>query len=364
MSKYIPSRRRCLSALACIVASSGVVSSWGATPNIELLEQASVVSPKWQSLAQLDIARVGTKLVSVGERGVIGISEDSAKSWHQVKTPVSCTLTRVYFVDARVGWAIGHSGVILKTIDAGTTWIKQFDGVAAAQAELAAERSAQNDTELSQRRIEDAQRLVSEGPDKPFLAMQFTDSQRGVVVGAYGLAFKTIDGGSTWRSMMGELAAANQRHLYSVLSTDGGMLIAGEQGVMVSSSGEDGAYSLIPLLAKSTIFGMLKTGKSVIAFGLKGAAFRRAGEGSAWTRIDFPPLSITAGIHMSNGSLILGNEAGQLFSSEDDGLTFRSLPVRNPEPISGLVEAADGTIVRVGVRGINRIVLGTNEGRQ
>lgn len=364
MSINMTSRRQWLSALACMVAGAGAASSWGATSKIELLEQSSVISPKWRSLVQLDVARAGTRLVSVGERGIVVISDDNAKSWRQVKVPVSSTLTRVHFADNHVGWVIGHGGVILKTVDGGETWIKQFDGVVAAQVELAAAKSAQNGAEASQRRIEDAQRLMSEGPDKPFLAMQFADAKRGVVVGAYGLAFRTLDGGGSWQSMMGELDAANQRHLYAVLSTDGGLLIAGEQGVMVSSSGEGGVYSVIPLPAKSTIFGLLNTGSTVIAYGLKGGAFRRHADGSGWTRIELPLLSITAGLRMSNGDLLLGNEAGQLFRSGDGGVTFRLLPVTNQEPISGLVEAADGTIVRAGARGVSRVMFDAKEHKQ
>ena len=49
---------------------------------------------------QLGLARAGSKLVSVGERGVILLSEDEGNSWTQAKSvPVSVTLTAVTFSD-------------------------------------------------------------------------------------------------------------------------------------------------------------------------------------------------------------------------------------------------------------------------
>jgi hypothetical protein len=37
----------------------------------------------------------------------------------------------------------------------------------------------------------EAEGLVQDGPDKPFLGLHFADAKRGWVVGAYGLALAT-----------------------------------------------------------------------------------------------------------------------------------------------------------------------------
>ena len=72
----------------------------------------------------LAVARAGDRLVTVGERGRVLLSDDSGKTWRQAESvPVSVTLTAVTFADARSGWATGHAGVVLHTVDAGNTYL-------------------------------------------------------------------------------------------------------------------------------------------------------------------------------------------------------------------------------------------------
>src|SRR5688572_25730862 len=78
------------------------------------------------------IARAGNRLVSVGVRGLIVMSDDEGKSWRQAASPVSSDLVAVRFVTPSRGWASGHDGVILSTEDGGNRWVKQLDGRMAA----------------------------------------------------------------------------------------------------------------------------------------------------------------------------------------------------------------------------------------
>lgn len=66
-----------------------------------------------------DATRVGDRIVAVGERGHIIYSDDEGKTWVQGEVPVSVTLTAIDFGTDTHGWAVGHSGVVLKTTDAG-----------------------------------------------------------------------------------------------------------------------------------------------------------------------------------------------------------------------------------------------------
>src|SRR5690606_22399355 len=74
------------------------------------------------------IARAGDRLVAVGQRGHILVSEDAGKSWSQASVPVSSDLVAVSFASASHGWAVGHGGVVLKTEDGGLSWAVQLDG--------------------------------------------------------------------------------------------------------------------------------------------------------------------------------------------------------------------------------------------
>lgn len=336
----------------------------GASPALsDVLDAPAQMSARAGSLVQLGVNRAGNRLVSVGERGVILLSDDDGKTWRQSKTvPVSVTLTRVSFIDAKTGWAIGHGGVILGTQDAGETWAKQLDGIAAAKLELVqakAENSGVGAGTAAERRLADAERLVADGADKPFLAIHFFDAKRGLVVGAYGLAFGTEDGGQSWKSLMGRLNMANGGHLYAIHAAQGGLYLAGEQGMLLSSTDSGVTFSKSEFPGKGTLFGLVstKSGHVLLAYGLKGNAYRSDDAGKSWQKVEMPPVSLVAGIRLLNGDLVLADESGQLYRSDDEGKHFKQMSLARPVVLASLVEAGDGALVGSGVRGTVRIEL-------
>jgi photosystem II stability/assembly factor-like uncharacterized protein len=344
-----------------------LLSSAHAT-EVNLLDQPAGLSAKAAGVVQLSIARAGNRLVSVGERGVVLVSDNHGKSWRQSKVPVSVSLTRVAFVDEKSGWAIGHGGVVLATTDGGDTWVKQLDGIGAAKLELdAAQTDAQAHASSveAQRRMADAQRLVEDGADKPLLALHFFDAKRGLVVGAYGTAFSTVDGGQTWKSMMGSLAAANGRHLYSIQPLGDSLLLVGEQGLVLKSTDGGATFAKLAFPGRGTLFGALtsKAGDGLLVYGLKGNAFRSADAGTHWDKVEMPPVSLVAGIRLNDGAMLLADESGQLHRSEDAGLHFKSVALKRPAVLAALVQAQDGTVVGSGMRGNAPLALPTDAGQ-
>ena len=92
---------------------------------LQIPAQMSAMAPK--SLL-MDVVNTGTHLVAVGEGGYI-LYSDNGQEWIQAQVPASVTLTAVSFPTSEKGWAVGHDGVILNTVDGGRTWIKQMDGI-------------------------------------------------------------------------------------------------------------------------------------------------------------------------------------------------------------------------------------------
>lgn len=343
-----------------VVLAAGVEEGAGVSTDGQVQQLARA-----QRSVQLAVAPAGQRLVSVGERGIVLLSDDQGRSWRQVPAPVATTLTGVQFADGRNGWAVGHGGVVLATRDGGENWQQVLDGAKAADIELAAARRAADEApgEHTARRLREAERLVQDGADKPFLAVYFADARRGIVAGAYGLLFATEDGGEHWVSMMGRIDNPGAWHLYAVAAAGEGLVIAGEQGRLFRSNawGED----LVPVATPyaGTWFGVL-AGRdgSLLAYGLRGNAYRSADRGDTWERVELPPVSLSGGAVMGDGRLILANEAGQLFESTDGGRSFAERAVPEAFPFTGAAQASDGGLVLSGVRGLVRLAAGAVRG--
>lgn len=293
-------------------------------------------------------ARAGSRLVAVGERGHVLLSDDQGRSWRQARVPVSVTLTAVRFVDAKLGWAVGHSGVILHSSDGGESWVKQLDGQQALDllGQLADADAALRD------RIE---RQRQDGPDKPFLALHFSDARRGLAVGAYGLAFETVDGGAHWQPAVQAIPNPDERHLYVLHERADGLYLAGEQGQMWRRAPGEARFASLQTPFQSTVFELLSSPDgALLAMGLGGKLHRSADQGRSWSSSEpAGKAALTAAVPLPDG-LAIASEAGLLLLSRDGGQSFQPL-AQPPFPTAGLAAGGDGQLLAVGPLGAQMI---------
>lgn len=311
----------------------------------------------------LDITTAGKRLVAVGERGIVVLSDDAGKTWRQVHVPTSVSLTSVAFPTAEKGWAAGHSGVVLHTRDGGRNWVRQLDGVAAANLALEAAQekmkemkadSTRQEKEALERHLQDAQLLVDDGPDKPFLDILFENDRQGFIVGAYGLIFKTVDGGETWHSWIDRVDNPDGMNLYGIQAVGSTYYIVGEQGLVLKST--DGGDSFVrvntPYQGTYFVSAAAASGEIVLA-GLRGNAYWSDDQGATLTRTEVPaPISFSAAKTLDNGTLLFANQAGQLLASRDGGRTIQILDTPRLPPIASMASFGDNVILTVGLGGV------------
>ncbi len=342
--------RRVAAALCVLAAGLGVVR---AAPVGAALERPAVQSALAAHSVVQGAAQAGSRLVMVGERGIVLLSDDAGRSWRQVAVPVSVGLTSVRFADAQHGWITGHGGVVLASSDGGQTWKKQLDGVQAARLVLEDAKAGGNE-----RQVADAERLVADGADKPFLDAVFFDAQHGIVVGAYNLAFETADGGKSWQPISRRLDNPRGLHLYAVRVRGSELLIAGEQGLVLRSVDRGQSFTRLSTPYKGSFFtAELPGANEIVVAGLRGNAWKSTDGGANWSQLNTPvPVSFTASAVDAQGRLWLGNQAGMVFSQAGEALV--PLPAKLP-PLTGLLPLGQGQALALSVAGALPVNLGT-----
>lgn len=345
------SRRRCVATLAggLLAAPFAARGAAGGVP--EALARPAERVAKPQAAVLLAATRAGERWVAVGERGLVAISDVAAQHWSQAaQVPVSTTLTAVRFVDAQHGWAVGHGGVVLSTQDGGEHWQRQLDGRMAAQLALAQAAGSANP-----RAQAEAQRLVADGPDKPFLDLHFSSAQEGCVVGAYNLCFQTVDRGAHWVPINERLDNPKALHLYAIDGQGQQRYIAGEQGLLFRSDDAGRSFQRLSSPYVGSWFALaLLDAQSLVVAGLRGHAYLSRNSGQQWTALDgAPPVSFVSAVVAPGGEVLLANQAGQLFllRSGQTTLTPLSIPALPPTqgawplgPNQALVLTAQGAL--------------------
>ncbi len=354
------SRRQVLAwALAAPVACAH------ATPDVaDVLQRPAAPGARADAGVMLAIARAGSRLVVVGERGIVLLSDDHGATWRQARVPVSVSLTAVRFVDARRGWAVGHGGAVLSSVDGGATWALRLDGIQAARIAQQAAR-AQADAPgasagpAARKQLADADRLVADGPDKPFLDVSFPDARHGVIVGAYGLAFATDDGGEHWQSWMGRLPNPRGNHLYRIARAGRRLFVVGEQGLVLRSDDGGAAFAAVETPYAGTWFGVhADRDGGLLVYGLRGNAWASADAAAPWTKLALgTPNTLADATLLSDGRIVLVDQGGQAFVSDaaSPAHGFRPVAPGFGAPVAALVQAADGALVAATAHGVRRI---------
>jgi photosystem II stability/assembly factor-like uncharacterized protein len=305
------------------------------------------------------IARAGTRLVAAGQRGHILVSDDDGASWKQAAVPVSADLTGISFANTRMGWAVGHEAVVLHTSDGGATWTRQLAGKQAAQLAVAYY------TRLGagfEKPLEQARRMAQGDGSDPFLDVWFEDEQRGWVVGAFNLLLHTEDGGRSWVPWMDRIANPKELHFNSIRGAGGRVFIAGEQGQVWRL--DPAAQRFVPAATPydGSLFALVVEAHEVLALGMRGAVWRSADDGSSWQRVlVVGAAGVTAGASMTDGRIVIVDQAGAAFSSSDEGASFAPVRLHDPMSFAAVAGASNQRLVLLGSAGarVERIDAGT-----
>jgi photosystem II stability/assembly factor-like uncharacterized protein len=332
--------------VAAAIAAAGAGCAFAQVGDALQRPALSVKAP--QRAVLLAAATAGQRLVAVGERGVVVLSDDRGATWRQAACPVSVSLTMVRFADERHGVAVGHGGTVLTTADAGASWVLRLDGRRLAILAKAAATTPQAQ--------QDAERLVADGPDKPFMDVVVWDAQRMLAVGAYGLAFYTADGGQTWAPWMGRLPNPKALHWYVARRQGTTLLLAGEQGLLARSSDGGATFEALPSPYKGSWFaGELQANGHAVLAGLRGNAWRTGDAGNTWSQLVSPTQStITAVADDGKGGLWFATQAGAVLRQQGDALVpLNAAPVPMP---SALLPQREGSLLALGVAGVVPVV--------
>lgn len=278
-----------------------------------------VVDIRTDRILLLDLTQVGSRLLAVGERGFTMVSDDGGQSWKGVQTPVSRTLTGVAFRDDKVGVAVGHGGSVVRTEDAGNTWVHV--------------------------------NLDEAGPDS-VLGVTHLGGDRFVLYGAFGLYFESLDAGLTWRraTVLGE---DFDRHISQVIPVGNSLVLVAESGTLARS--DDGGATWIALTSPypGSYFGALAPGDgSVLAFGMRGNIFRSTDLGATWQKVELGTTSsLMSGRKLADGRILLVGNNGLLALSKDGGQTFETHFAKTGKGFAAAIEAG-GRIILAGDAGI------------
>lgn len=324
----------------------------------------SLLKPLARKALVLDVTRIEGAHVAVGERGHVLVSEDDGRSWTQKQTPTRTLLTGVWFHDRRLGWAVGHDAVILRTEDGGETWC----------------------------RVHFAPEL-----EFPLFDVWFADAMNGFAVGAYGYFLRSSDGGLSWTEEELDILAGDGQeaveldddvadedlaggdfggddeawdddewlddgvaadlHLNRiVMGPGGGLYLMAESGIVFRSDDQGHRWTPLDPPYDGSFFGGLSVSDgSVLVFGLRGNMFRSWDAGERWREVRLPvDTSLFGGTRLEDGRLVVVGTAGVMLVSHE-GERFRLVQRPDRKALVSAAPTGDGTVIVVGEPGVERL---------
>jgi len=314
-------------------------------PNDEANKPAEIEPLASRSLL-LDLAAAGARLVAVGERGHVLLSDDQGVTWRQAKSvPTRAMLTAVFFIDSEYGWAVGHDETIINTADGGETWVRTHFSPEAQQ---------------------------------PLLDLWFANRVSGIAVGAYGAYFTTNDGGRHWSSAKfapppakppthdgesapeeGDLPA--DYHLNRIVGVGNRLYVAAEGGQLYRSDDRGASWRVLPSPYEGSFFGLVPIrGEGLLAFGLRGHLYKSADAGETWTQLESHTTAmLTDGIAINDLRVIICGLAGVLLVSGDGGETFRLTQQDDRKGLSAVLPGTAGKVIVAGEGGVRSLPIVT-----
>ncbi len=313
-------------ALAFVLAAAPLVFSSHARA-AEAADQDKIEYATPSKLSSHDLllaaAMAGNRLVAVGQFGHVVYSDDGGKTWVQAKTvPTQVTLTSVYFVTDKIGYAGGHDSTVIRTDDGGNTWTPSYHNIES---------------------------------QSPIMSVYFTDENHGFAMGAFSFVVETNDGGKTWTQRALVAGSTGDSHLNKVFATNTGtIIVAAEFGKVFRSTDKGATFTEIQTSYEGSFWGglELKNGSALI-YGMRGNVYRSNDDGLTWAKINSgTDKSVGGSYELADGTVVLVGLQGYIGYSTDGGENFTEVTRADRLGYVAVLPAADHQIAVFGEPGV------------
>lgn len=344
----------------CFIGASllfGANASEGTRPAIDPLFTPVVQSNLAPSTQLVGLARAGERLVAVGWRGHIVYSDDQGRTWQQAEVPVGADLTAVNFPTAESGWAVGHGGVILHSRDGGKTWTKQQDGFSTARLmtsyyQQRLDQAGEAERAQAESFIEQVRLNYETGPEQPWLDVWFENDQHGYVVGSFNLIMETHDGGEHWKPLLERMDNPESLHLSAINAVGGELYIASERGTVFQLDKYTQRFVALNTGYIGSFFGVTGDARAVVAYGLRGNAWRSLDKGASWKQITTgTDATLTGATMLDHGRLAVVSQGGMLLLGDAAAGALQPAKLLRSVPFANIEPAAADSVVIVGTQG-------------
>lgn len=280
-------------------------------------------------LQSLAMAASSARVYAVGDSGTILFTSDQGISWTQIPTSVSARLNSVSFPNADTGFAAGENGTIVKLsrnsvqlLNSATT--ADIHGIAAGPDLLNRYAFAVGDSGLVLRTINQGTSWsrMNSGTTRILRSICFVSFGALYVVGDSGTVLKSTNAGTSW---IAKTLPVQYRSVdfYSVSASLDTVMIFGASGAMLIST--NGGSLWAPPLSGAVAAGL---NGSFVAPSVSGFA-----PGTAWAAGD-------------EGTVVRTNNRGADWISEPTGSVDNLYSVMFVDSLVGLTVGAHGTILR------------------
>ena len=275
-------------------------------------------------------SRDGIDVVAVGDSGLVLRSLDGGSSWF-AQSVGGAALHDCAALSSTI-WMVGDGGRILRSRNRGGTWTE----LVATNANLYAismldafQGIAVGDlgTILRTGNGGDSWEPVASGTSQSLRAVQFRSLGHGWVVGTSGTVLRTGDAGATWVNV----STPTTEHLHSVDFNGAEVWIAGENATALRTASYGAAWTTLPLKidSKSKVNCVrLSAGAAFLAGG--GGFIRKSDDkGATWQFMEHPLLEEISDIHWQEDGILgwaCSRKSRTVIRTTDAGATW-NLPV-------------------------------------
>ncbi|RQH04965.1 WD40/YVTN/BNR-like repeat-containing protein [Paraburkholderia dinghuensis] len=300
------------------------------------------------------VAHAASRLVAVGQRGVIVMSDDHGRTWKQVPSPVQSDLTAVTFVGASQGWAVGHDGVILHTSDGGETWVKQLDGREANPRFVAHYQAAVAAGDASAKPLlEQEERNAKAGASLPYLDVWFENAQHGYAVGSFGIVAVTTDGGKTWLPGLANVDNPDFLNLNAIRRIGDNVFIAGERGTVFRLDRASGRFMRLNSGYAGSFFGIAGNDARLYAFGLRGTIYESVDHGDTWRQVQSATdSSLNDAIALADGRVVICGSRALLLVADPVSGELHRVSADTPMMFTGITTDGSDHVAVSGSGGV------------